>query len=111
MRVPSGDVGEYEIGNVSLRYSDSGERYSLALDDVPRIACVADQNMFFASVDEDAWEESVLQEAYNRLQEKVARAVKEGRKDEALQVIDAYRASQSWMNEQVASPAVEDNHQ
>jgi hypothetical protein len=109
MKVPSGEAREFEIGTVTLRYSEGGERFSLTLDDVPRVACVANQNDFFASVDKDAWEESVLQETYNRLQEKIAYAVKEGRKDEALSAISAYRADKDWMNQQVASPAVEAN--
>lgn len=109
MKVASDQAREYEIGTVTLRYSEGGERYSLTLDDVPRIACVADQKDFFASVNAEAWEESVLQEAYNRLQVKIAFAVKEGRKAEALSAIDAYRADKDWMNQQMASPAVEAN--
>jgi Ca-activated chloride channel family protein len=108
-QVPGDRVGNYDVGTISLAYSDGGERHSLTLEDAPKVACVADEDRFFASVDKDVWEESVLKEAYNRLQEKVARAVKEGRRDEALQEIDAYRAQNGYMNSQIQSQAVSDS--
>jgi Ca-activated chloride channel family protein len=109
LEVPGDRVGSYELGSFSLRYSDRGESRSLTLEDVPTLACVADEDRFFASVDKDVWEQSVLQETYNRLQEKVALAVKEGRKDQAIQAINDYREENAYMNRELQSKAVRDN--
>jgi Ca-activated chloride channel family protein len=109
LQVPGDRIGSYDLGRVSLSYSDRGERHSLELEDVPVLACVADEDRFFASVDKDVWERSVLQETYNRLQEKVALAVKEGKKDQAVQAIEEYREQNATMNNQLASPAVSEN--
>ena len=98
LQVPNDRVASYDLGGFSLSYSDRGESRLLTLEDVPTLACVADENRFFASVDKDVWEQSVLQEAYNHLQEKVALAVKEGRKDEAIQAIVDYREQNAYMN-------------
>jgi Ca-activated chloride channel family protein len=109
LEVPGDRVGSYELGSFSLSYSEGGESRSLTLEDVPTLACVADEDRFFASVDKDVWEQSVLQEAYNRLQEKVALAVKEGRKDQAIQAINDYREENAYMNRELQSKAVRDN--
>jgi Ca-activated chloride channel family protein len=110
LEVPGDRVGSYEPGRFSLSYSDrGGETYSLALENVPTVACIADEDRFFASVDKDVWEQSVLQETYNRLQEKVARAVKEGREDQAIQAINDYREQNTYMNRELQSKAVRDS--
>jgi Ca-activated chloride channel family protein len=109
LQVPGDRVGSYDLGRVSLSYTDRGERHSLALEDVPALACVADEDRFFASVDKDVWEESVLKETYNRLQEKVALAVREGRKDQAIEAIEQYREHNAYMNQQLKSEAVRDS--
>jgi Ca-activated chloride channel family protein len=109
LQVPGDRIGSYDLGHVSLSYSDRGERYSLTLENLPTLACVADEDRFFASVDKDVWEQSVLQETYNRLQEKVALAVKEGRRDRAIQAINDYREQNAYMNHQLQSKAVRDS--
>ena len=109
MQVPGDRVASYNLGRFSLSYSDGGKSRSLTLEDVPTLACVADENRFFASVDKDVWEQSVLQEAYNHLQEKVALAVKEGRRDQAIQAISDYRRQNSHMNRKLQSAAVNES--
>ena len=109
LQVPDDRVASYDLGSFSLSYSDRGESRLLTLEDVPTLACVADENRFFASVDKDVWEQSVLQEAYNHLQEKVALAVKEGRKDQAIRAIVDYREQNAYMNSQLQSEAVRDS--
>jgi Ca-activated chloride channel family protein len=109
MQVPADRVASYNLGRFSLSYSDGGKRRSLTLEDVPTLACVGDENRFFASVDKDVWEQSVLQEAYNHLQEKVALAVREGRKDQAIQAISEYRRQNYHMNSKLQSAAVSEN--
>lgn len=106
LSVPSDRTGAYDLGTTSLSYSAGGERHSATLEGIPTVACVGDEDRFFASVDKDAWEQSVLREAYNRLQERVAVAVKEGRRDRAIEAIRTYRDRNTWMNRHIRSQAV-----
>ena len=54
-RIPSDEPGEYELGGIDVTYKDRGRRYRLGLEDVPKIACVSNEETFFASVDKEAW--------------------------------------------------------
>ena len=67
------------------------------------------EESYFAGVDKEAWEVSVVEESYGQLRESVALAVREGRRDEAKASIDAYRQKQEWMNGKLKSALVEQN--
>ncbi len=108
-RVPNNEVGEHDLGKITMTYQAEGKQHRLSLRDVPRVACVAKEKEFFASVDKEAWEAAVLDEEYNRLQQDVAQSVREGRRDEALARIHQYRDTTSTMNERIKSEAVMDN--
>ena len=108
-RVPTSALAEFTLGAVTADYRSAGERYTVALEDSPRVACVYNEESYFAGVDKEAWETSVVEESYGRLREDVARAVSEGRHDEARAEIDAYRQQQVRMNEKLGSTLVEQN--
>jgi len=73
---------------------------------VPRIACVAGQDDFYAGIDKDAWARSVVVDSYNKMQAEVAREVKEGRRDEALGKLKAFKDEAAAMNQRMRAPAV-----
>ena len=108
-RVPNNEIGEFDLGKITMTYQAGGKQHRLSLSEVPRVACVTKANEFFASVDKEAWEAAVLDEEYNRLQQDVAQSVREGRRDEALARIHQYRDTTSTMNERIKSEAVMDN--
>ena len=108
-RVPTSGVAEFTLGSVRADYRSGGERYAVALEESVQVACVYNEEAFFAGVDKEAWETSVVEESYGRLREDVARAVSEGRLDEAKAEIDAYRQQQVRMNRRLASTLVEQN--
>ncbi len=109
LRVPSEEPSEHELGTFVLSYTDEGLRHSLTLGGTPRIACIPNRDEVMASVDKKVWEASVVEEDYNKLQQDVARAVKEGRRDEAVGEIHAYRARNSELNAELGSTLVDDN--
>ena len=109
LKVPAEDLGEHALGNFELAFSMNGERQTQRLDGDPRVACVRDQSGVLASIDKKVWEDSVVENDYSVLQEEVARAVKEGRRDQAVNVIQSYRAKKSEMNAQIQSPTVSQN--
>lgn len=106
-RIPASEPGEFELGTIDVSYKDGGRQFHVGLDDVPKVACVQNEETFFASVDKESWEDSVVGEYYNRLQEEVAQDVREGRLEAAKDKIHFYRERQSSLNQVLKSEAVE----
>jgi Ca-activated chloride channel family protein len=106
LAVPRSQVGEHDLGRFALAYGTDGARTTVALTGLPRIACVAGEDEFFAGIDADTWSRSVVVDAYNKMQDEVAREVKAGRRDAALGRVHRFRAEARDMNERVNAPAV-----
>ena len=110
--VASAEPGSRDLGGVELSWKDTrGQAASLALASRPAVTCVRDEAAFVASIDKDVWEDSVVKEAYGALKQRVAGYVMQGDRAAARQEIEAYRARNSVLNEEVQSPAVMDNLQ
>ena len=103
---PHDTLGEYEVGRLSLSYGADHERRTLHVENLPRIACVEGEEKFYSRLDVDAWSRSVIVDAYNRMQEEVAQAVKAGRRDEALHHVREFREHTAEMNEHLQSAPV-----
>jgi Ca-activated chloride channel family protein len=106
LAVPSQAVGEADLGRFTLSYGSGNEPTTLAFTDVPRVACVQSADDFYAGIDVPSWSRSVVVDAYNSMQQHVARAVKAGRRDEAMKAIGTFRAATAPMNAHLQSPAV-----
>lgn len=106
LAVPQQTVGEYDVGRFSLAYNRGGERHELAIADVPRVACVQGEEEFYRGVDVSAWGRSVVVDAYNKMQAEVARAVKEGRRDEALRRVRQFKDENGALNAKLRSAPV-----
>src|SRR6185436_6602037 len=106
LAVPSTDLGEREIGRVALAYAAGSERKMLTFGELPRVACVAGEEEFFAGVDAEAWTRSVVVDSYNKMQEDVAREVKAGRRDGAIQALRSYKKETEAMNAKMQSAPV-----
>jgi len=106
LAVPNDVLGDRDLGRFTLAYGDSAKRTTLALAEVPRIACVAAEDDFYAGIDKDAWARSVVVDSYNKMQEEVAREVKEGRRDQALGRLKAFKDEAGAMNQRMRAPAV-----
>jgi len=106
LRVPTNAETRHELGSVRVQYQDGGERHQLTLADFPQVACVREKERFFAHLDSDAWEKSVVVEEYNQLRQTVAGMVQAGDEEQALAEIRRFRDRNAAMNEVVASPRV-----
>ena len=106
LRVPAAAAGVVSLGRFSLEYGAGGERHRLAFADMPRVAAVANEKDYFASLDAKSWERGVVVDQYNALRRSVATAVKDGRESDAVAEIQKYRADVAAKNEQVQSPEV-----
>jgi len=106
LAVPQGAVGDYDLGRFFLAYGSGEARITLSLADVPRIACVQDEERFYSQVDVGAWTRGVVVDAYNKMQEEVAREVQGGRRDQALERLRKFKDETAHLNAELKSPAV-----
>jgi Ca-activated chloride channel homolog len=106
LAVPHEAVGEYDLGRFSVAYGDGDHRTTLSFADAPRIACVQGEDQFYANVDVPAWSRSVVVDAYNKMQDEVAREVQAGRRDAARGAIARYKAETAAMNARLQSAPV-----
>ncbi|HJQ83940.1 MAG TPA: VWA domain-containing protein [Candidatus Binatia bacterium] len=106
LAVPTAELGTRDVGTLSLAYRLDGTPRTLALAEMPVIACVAGENEFYAGVDLPSWTRGVVVDGYNAMQEQVAREVKAGRRDEALEAVRAFRDRTAAANARLQSPPV-----
>src|SRR5262249_31163268 len=106
LAVPHDAVGEYDLGRFSLAYGERAHRTTLSFNESPRIACVQGEEQFYSTVDVPAWSRSVVVDAYNKMQEEVAREVKAGRRDAALDKLHQFKDEAASMNARLKSPPV-----
>ncbi|HKU45087.1 MAG TPA: VWA domain-containing protein [Polyangiales bacterium] len=107
LRVPSDREGELPLGAVELAYTEGGQRKRMAAQGALAVRCVSDEHTALASIDKGAWERAVAQEEWGRVQEQVARAVHEGKREDAMQTLTAYRSQYSALNAKIGSAAVD----
>jgi len=108
LHVPTHGDAERALADLTLAFTESGERQRINLSPLPKVALVANQKSFLAGLDSDSWERGVVTESLNRMQQSVAKAVREGRNEEAMKEIDEYEARYGAMNDAVESAAVAD---
>ncbi len=95
-RAPTGSAGEVALGALSVEFTTlGGETRRVALAELPRVACVADDDAYYASFDAGAYNRANVTDALGALKQRVARKVAEGRQDEALAEVEAWRAKSS----------------
>ncbi|MET0151589.1 MAG: VWA domain-containing protein [Candidatus Binatia bacterium] len=107
LSVPNQAAGEHPLGRFALSYSRGAERSTLAFADTPRVASVAREEDFYAKVDVPAWTRSVVVDGFNKMQEEVAREVKAGRRDAAIEKVKQFRAETEPLNARLQSADVQ----
>jgi Ca-activated chloride channel family protein len=106
LQVPNTDVAEHDIGRVTLAYGEGAGRTTLALAGLPRVACVAAADDFYARIDPSTWARSVVVDDYNKMQAEVAQEVKAGRRDAALDRLKRFKDEAGSLNARMRAPAV-----
>lgn len=101
LEVPRDSPGEVPLGTFRASYLDGGETRLAAFAEVPAVDCVRDEARYYAAIDGDAWARSATEEDFNRVQLEVAKNVREGRRDQALAEISAYRLDKEQMNQRL----------
>ncbi len=109
LRVPTGTVGERPLATAALDWRAPTTGLASLRLEASSIQVVAEQVRFLASIDNEAWGRSVVEEEYNVLRNDVSRAVQAGDLGRAQVAIDDYRDRNRSMNEALDNQAVWDN--
>ncbi len=99
----------YPLDKIDIQYSNNGVRYGLFSENVLHVNCVTDERAVISSIDRTVWAEKVVTSDYNKLKSHVAQAVKEGKKGDALAMIEEYESSKAQLNARIGSKKVADN--
>lgn len=108
-QVPTDKERRFTIDSLAMNYSRNSRHERVQSGGPMIIACVADPKAVRASIDKKAWEGQVVQEAYGKLKEEVAEAIRKGQKEKALAHIEAYESENREVNTAVGSAMVADN--
>ena len=96
LRAPTEQLGPVALGSLTVSFrTPEGDRREASLDTLPALACVAAEDDYYASFDKEAYRSGNLSDSMGSLKQKVARLVKDGRQEEAVAEVEAYRSSQS----------------
>jgi len=98
LRAPTHQLGKMALGEFSLAYHEAGEQREIAFETSPHITCVRDESAFYASVDDEAWARSVIEDEYSALKQKISGAIRSGKKEDAGAAISSFRFKQSSIN-------------
>ncbi len=98
LHVPNSDVGDRSLGSFTATYKDSGLTHVLDFGEPPVVACVRGEAEYHDSFDKETWARAVAEEDYGRMQERVAKLVREGQREAALREIGSYQAENQRMN-------------
>jgi Ca-activated chloride channel homolog len=99
-------AGSQSLGRFTLRYEHGGRSESLELPDAFRVAWADREADVAGALAPAAWERSVNQEAYGKLENKVAGFVRAGEPQRALEEISRFKSKVGSENGVVQSPAV-----
>ncbi len=101
--------GALNLGELEADWTEDGARRSQRVGDAHKVELVGERKAYLEGLDKDAWASSVVVEEYNSLRQTVARAVQDGRRDQADDAIRTYKAKVSADNAYVQSATVESN--
>lgn len=97
-----------DLGRFAVTYKDGDRARRLAFAGVPQVACVTSDDAFFAAVDTPTWERAVTVEAWNAMQDTVARQVAAGERDAAAATVRKFRADTDALNARLRSKTVQE---
>lgn len=106
LAVPQDAATERDLGAFAVAYKDGDTTRRLAFAETPRIACVADDDAFFARIDGNAWARGVVVDELNKMQQDVARQVAAGDRAAASATVKKFRDDTGRMNARIQSKDV-----
>jgi Ca-activated chloride channel family protein len=92
LRVPTASTGDFGLPPIQISYVDGkGAKHRISLDELPRVACVAGEDDYYASFEAGVYKRGFVAESVGALKEKVAAQLKNGRREDAVAELEEYR--------------------
>jgi Ca-activated chloride channel family protein len=107
--IPTNKERDFDLGVFEVDYMSNGVAKRVVGNSGLTLACVADQKVVAASIDQAQWADQVIKEDYNQLKEEVAEAIRNGQKKAALVKIQEYEDHKRFVNAGVGSAKVSEN--
>lgn len=107
LRVPADQEQNVALGQLTLNYVEGGQARAVAPSQALAVNCVKDEAVAVAAIDKTTWERGVMQEEWGRVQQDVARAVREGKREEAHGYLSQYQAKQAPLSAKLGSSNVD----
>jgi hypothetical protein len=107
--IPTNKERDFDLGVFEVDYMSNGVAKRVVGNSGLTFACVADQKVVAASIDQAQWADQVIKEDYNQLKEEVAEAIRNGQKKAALVKIQEYEDHKRFVNAGVGSAKVSEN--
>jgi len=109
MRAKNSLKDDFSIKNISASYTHNGKALNSACPGAFGVTITDKSSLALGSIDKTVWERKILSSDYNELREKVAKDIRDGKKETAVGRISAYQREMGKINETVASPGVAHN--
>jgi len=93
LHAPTHRAGDVGLGRVRVEFrSAAGEPHRVALGALPAVACVTSDADYYGSFAPDAYLRANLQDSLGALKQRIARAIADGDRYEALSELETYEA-------------------
>jgi len=92
--VPTGNIGSVSLGDMRLNYQVQGEQLQTNINSEALVIAVVEPKYKVQaqrSIDKNVYEKSWVENNLGRMKKKVSKWMREGKKDQAKQVINEYR--------------------
>ena len=85
LQAPTGSPGEIVLGAIEVFYTDlDGTRTRIAMPELPALACVENEQDFYASFDKPVYQRAVLSDEIGNLKRKLGQKMASGEQAEAV---------------------------
>jgi len=111
LKMPSAEVGRYDIGSVGVSFRHDGVGHSIEPNTLGVVDCVRTEDEFSAAIDQAHWSRSVLTDEYGRLQKEVASSIHSGNKAEAKRRLSSYLDRNEALNQHMGNVEITANLQ
>jgi Ca-activated chloride channel family protein len=93
LRAPTDRERALDLGDLGVRWDEAdGARHELPPVALPELACVAGEDAYYASFDDELYSAGARREGFGLLKERVAKSMREGRQADAVAELDAFGA-------------------
>ncbi len=87
LAVPTDGLKDNALGSIALRYRRDGKLLETRANELPKVACVADEAEFKRQVVEEVWEHAMLDEELGSGQQALGEAIRSGTAADVDQVV------------------------